>query len=125
MKKTRFWVIFIAAIFIISCLSAVIVFLWTDNGNVVSIYHHGDLIDKIHLDTVTTPYSFRIGSENGDYNIVTVEHGRICVSEASCPDHVCINTGWISDTAIPIVCLPNELVIQVEASESEVDSSVQ
>lgn len=109
-----------------SCLAATVVFLYHGTGNVVSVYHHGNLIDTIHLDTVTTPYSFTVESDHGDFNVVTVEQGRICVSEASCPDHVCIKTGWISDGAIPIVCLPNELVIQIESSEiNGVDSAVQ
>ena len=113
MKRTKFWILLIASILLLSIAASVFVFYSHISGGVVGIYHHGELVKKIHLDTVTTPYSFTI-EESEHYNVVTVERGRICVSEASCPDHVCVNTGWISDGAIPIVCLPNELVIKVE-----------
>ena len=123
MKRTRFWVILIGVLLVISAAASVIIFRSHITGGVVAVYHHGELVKKIHLDTVTTPYTFVVGDEER-YNEITVERGRICVSEASCPDHVCINTGWLSDGTIPIVCLPNELVIQVEGT-SNVDGAVQ
>lgn len=122
MKRTKFWILLIASILLLSIAASVFVFHSHISGGVVGIYHHGELVKKIHLDTVTTPYSFTI-EESEHYNVVTVERGRICVSEASCPDHVCVNTGWISDGAIPIVCLPNELVIKVEGG-ADTDGSV-
>lgn len=125
MKSTRFWVILIAAVLALSVAASIFVYLYHGSGNVVAVYHHGELVERIHLDTVTTPYSFTVGNEE-QYNVVTVEQGRICVSEATCPDHVCIHTGWLSDGAVPIVCLPNELVIQLEGTaEDSVDRIIQ
>lgn len=123
MKRTRFWVILIGAILLISVAASIFVFQSRISSGVVGVYHHGELIKKIHLDTVTTPYTFTV-SEGEHYNVATVERGRICISEASCPDGICIETGWISDGAIPIVCLPNELVIKVEGGGAT-DGSVQ
>ncbi len=123
MKRTRFWIILIAALLLISAAASIFVFRTHISGGVVGVYHHGELVKKIHLDTVTTPYTFTVGDDN-HYNVVSVEQGRICVSEASCPDHVCMKTGWISDGAVPIVCLPNELVIKVEGGAAA-DGSVQ
>lgn len=125
MKSTKFWITVIAVVLVVSAAASVFVMKYKVEGNVVGIYHHGALVERIHLDTVTTPYTFTIGTGT-DYNIVSVERGRICVSEASCPDHVCVNTGWLSDGAVPIVCLPNELVIKVEGSgNGDVDMTVQ
>ena len=116
MKRNKFWMIIIAALFLISTVASVYVYMFHGKGRTVSIYQDGKRIKQIHLDTVTTPYEFTIESDNGGYNIVSVEQGRICITNASCPDHVCVNTGWISDGAIPIVCLPNELVIQADSN---------
>ena len=125
MKSTKFWIILTSVVLLISCISAAAVLYYNGTGNTVCIYQNGDLIEKIHLDTVTMPYTIHLGSKNGGYNEITVEEGRICVSDASCPDHICINTGWISDGAIPIVCLPNQLVIQIEGERSEIDIAAQ
>lgn len=122
MKRTKFWVILIVIVLLLSVAASVFVFRAHISGGVVGVYHHGELVKKIHLDTVTTPYTFTVGDAS-DYNVVSVERGRICVSDASCPDHVCMKTGWISDGAVPIVCLPNELVIKVEGGAA--DGSVQ
>ena len=126
MQRNKFWIIFISILFIISSIACVVIFRFHGSGNTVTIYQEGNKIQQVHLDTVTTPYQITIEAKNGGYNTITVEQGRICISDASCPDHVCINTGWISDGAIPIVCLPNELVIQVDSkNESTVDGASQ
>ena len=126
MKQNKFWIILIAVFLLLSVIASAFVFLYHGSGNTVAIYQDGVLIDKIHLDTVTTPYEMKLETQDGGYNIIHVEQGRICVSEASCPDHVCVNTGWLTDGAIPIVCLPNELVIQIDSKNSgTVDGAAQ
>lgn len=125
MKSTKFWVIVIAAVLLLSVAASAFVLLYHGAGNMVSVTQDGKVIKRINLDTVTSPYEFVVTGENGS-NTVRVEQGRICVTDASCPDHVCVNTGWISDGAIPIVCLPNKLVIQVDsAADAQLDGSVQ
>ena len=47
-------------------------------------------------------------------NRIVVEPGRICVSEANCPDGICISQGWLSDQDVPIVCLPHRLIIKIK-----------
>jgi hypothetical protein len=125
MKSTKFWIIVIAAVLLLSMAASAFVLLYHGAGNTVSVTQDGKVIKRINLDTVTSPYEFVVTGENGS-NTVRVEQGRICVMDASCPDHVCVNTGWISDGAIPIVCLPNKLVIQVDsAADAQLDGSVQ
>ena len=126
MKSNKFWVTIVLVLLVICGIASVMVYRYVGSGSIVSVYQDGVLLKQIHLDTVTTPYTFTVEAPNGGYNTISVEQGRICITEASCPDHVCINTGWISDGAIPIVCLPNKLVIQPQkASDDIVDSAVQ
>ena len=44
-----------------------------------------------------------------------IKDGKVSVTEASCPDKVCVNHGSTDQTADPIVCLPNKLVVRVLA----------
>ena len=55
----------------------------------------------------------RGNSDNGGYNIVVISGGTVRVSEASCPDQVCVRKGATDQTNDPIACLPNKLVVQV------------
>ena len=43
------------------------------------------------------------------------------MAEADCPDEICIKQGAIEDSARPIVCLPNNIVIKLTNDESDID----
>ncbi len=92
-------------------------------AQIAKISQNGQLLDEIDLSQVKEPYSFVIEGENGALNTVQVEPGRICISEASCPDQICIHQGWISDGSEPIVCLPNQVIIQITGGGSQVDAA--
>jgi len=57
-------------------------------------------------------------------NTVVVENGEVYVSEASCPDRVCIRQGRISYDGQTIVCLPNRLVVSVSGVPAGPDAVV-
>ena len=59
----------------------------------------------------------------GGYNLIEVERGRIRVAEADCPDQVCVRQGWISNSVVPIACLPHKLVVQLESASGGVDGA--
>ncbi len=58
---------------------------------------------------------------HGSGNRVQIQNGRIRVLDAECPDQTCVHMGFLSDTGLPIVCLPNRLVIQY--ADMEVDGA--
>ena len=41
-------------------------------------------------------------------------NGGISVTESDCRDHICIEQGEIDNEAVPIVCMPHRLVIEIE-----------
>lgn len=54
-----------------------------------------------------------ITGANGGTNVLVIRNGTACVTEASCPDGLCINMGQISRSGQSIVCLPNQVVIEI------------
>ena len=69
-----------------------------------------------------TDAEIRLESENGGYNILVIKDGKADVTEASCPDHVCVDQRAISKTGEAITCLPNKTVITIDGEdEAEVD----
>ena len=76
------------------------------------ILRDGVLLEEIDLDRVAEPYSFTLEDGSGA-NTVQVERGRIRISAADCPDQVCVKQGWISGGAVPIICLPHTLMIEI------------
>lgn len=53
-----------------------------------------------------------------DTNVIAVKNHQIYMLEASCPDQICVNMG-VLDSAVPITCLPNHLVIRYVDAEGE------
>ncbi len=61
------------------------------------------------------PGEYRIESPDGGYNIISVEecpdgggYGIRC-READCPEHTCMEQGFITVPDEPIVCLPHRM----------------
>lgn len=48
---------------------------------------------------------------------IEVEDGAVRVEKETSPYHYCSLRGWVKQTADPIVCLPNELVITIEGAD--------
>ena len=59
-----------------------------------------------------TDRTFRITGSDGGWNEITISEGRICVSDADCPDHTCVKNGWLRYDYLPIICLPHKLVVR-------------
>lgn len=87
------------------------------------IYSENVLVQVIDLTAVEEPYSLTIGDKSGEYNTIEVRHNSVGIAAASCPDHVCMNTGFIETNLVPIVCLPNKLVIEIH-TENTADETV-
>ena len=86
------------------------------------ILRDGALLVEIDLDRVAEPYSFTLEDGSGA-NTVQVERGRIRISAADCPDQVCVKQGWISGGAVPIICLPHRLTIEIVDGGGDLDGA--
>lgn len=50
----------------------------------------------------------------GDTNVCQIEeNGTVSMTEADCPDHLCIKQGKIKEFGESIVCLPNKVVLEI------------
>ena len=56
---------------------------------------------------------------NGGSNILVIRDGQAWLSEANCPDHICVKQGKIHYTGQVITCLPNRLTVTVEGGEDD------
>ena len=98
-------------------------FLPKENGTMARITRDGNLLYEIDLRKETKQRYIDITAEDGTIlNRISVELGRIRVEHANCPDQICVNQGWIHDNALPIVCLPNKLIIEITGGEEEADA---
>ena len=119
-KKYRILIFICSFIF----LAGVLASIWVMNrpvGTWVEIVQDGSVIRRLDLSqakdqTIEIQY-------DGRSNFIEIENGKIRVSKADCPDHTCVNMGWL-DSSVPIVCLPNHLVIQFAGRQADTDALV-
>ena len=107
MKKSD--IILISAILAIALLIALGFFIFQSFNHIqtVIVEVDGDIVKKLPLNKDT---EYRIESPNGGFNILIIKEGKAYISEASCPDKVCVHTGCISELK-PVICLPNKVAI--------------
>ena len=113
MIKTKTWILILGTVLLLALLSCLILYTRPAPGTVANIYREGVPLCSVDLSLVTEPYEFTLTDERGS-NVIRVEPGRIAVIDADCPDRICVEAGWLSDSASPIVCLPHRLVIRIE-----------
>lgn len=58
----------------------------------------------------------------GGTNLLVIQDGKAAITEADCPDALCVGMGSISKNGQSVVCLPHQVVVEV-ISESEADDS--
>lgn len=122
MAKTRTLVTIILCIFLLASVAAAYLWLRPAGGHVARVYVDGELLYTIDLDALTERKVYTVKTDRG-VNVVVAEPGRIRVESADCPDQVCVDFGWLSDSAAPIVCLPHRLVIRL-SGDASVDAEV-
>lgn len=117
-SKVKNDIILTASVLIVAVLVFFIIGLITKNGNYVEVKKNGEIIGKYSLAENRT---VEIKDENG-YNLLIIEDGKAFISEASCPDKLCVNQGKVSTNGKALVCLPNKTVITVYSDDDgEVD----
>lgn len=90
--------------------------------NLVEIVQDGQVLHRLDL-TQTENQTIEV-EYDGRVNTVEIKNHQIHMLEAECPDKTCVNMGWLNSAA-PIVCLPNHLVIQFTDIPENIDAAVQ
>jgi hypothetical protein len=51
------------------------------------------------------------------HNTIQIKNHRVRMLKADCPDKRCVKQGYSS--MLPIICLPNDLVVEIKSREGE------
>ena len=115
-KPLGFWMVLLAVLVAVALVGMILVRGNRHTGGAVQVTQNGEVVGLYPLDEDQT---LRFDSDNGGYNIVEISGGTVRVSQASCPDQVCVHKGATDQTNDPIACLPNKLVVQVVGGSQE------
>lgn len=94
----------------------------------VNIGREGGQIVRVTVDgTVTGEYPLNrddtVAIEGvGGSNTLVIEGGQADMTEADCPDKVCVDHAPISHVGESIICLPHKVVVEIIAGEGETEN---
>jgi len=87
----------------------------------VRILKEGDLFAEVNMLTLTGSQTIVVEGgvdardrSIGRLNVIEIEHGRIRMVKSDCPLQMCVLRSWVSDGGMPVVCLPNRVVVTFE-----------
>lgn len=97
-------ILFIAAVFLIGSRLAA-----RKPAAIVIVSVDGSITHEFPLNLEE---SFLIYTEHGENHLVITD-GAAQITEASCPDQICVRHAPIRESGQTIVCLPNKIVITI------------
>ena len=76
-----------------------------------TILHRGQVVQTVELDRLTEEMTVTV---EGDYHLtILLDRDGVRVAESDCPGQDCVHTGAISRAGQSIVCLPEQVVVQL------------
>lgn len=76
-----------------------------------TILHRGQVVQTVRLDRLTEELTVPV---EGTYHLtVTLDRDGVRVAESDCPGQDCVHTGVITRAGQSIVCLPEQVVVQL------------
>jgi len=99
-------------------LFSIAAILWNWSGDsksskhagMVAVHQGGKLLENVGLEKDKI-----IVLPNGEMKI-EVKDSKVRAAWSDCPNQLCVNTGWIKTAGEIIVCVPNKVLIEIEAT---------
>lgn len=105
------------------CLAAFFLFFLRGEGASVVVTRDGEVIGRYRLSENRT---VEIADASGRVtNVLVIAGGRADMTEADCPDRLCVRQRAIQRAGESLVCLPNRVVVTVEGGKEELDGIAQ
>lgn len=120
-KKIKNDVILVAALLVIAAAGFMLYSIFKQAGDYAVVSIDGSETARFPLGENVT---YEIVTENG-VNVLVIADGKASVTQASCPDLICVGHRAIDSVGETIVCLPNKVVISIEkSSDSGLDIAI-
>ena len=86
------------------------------------IYYQNELVKRIDL-SIDENREYVIEGYNGDV-VIESKNNMVRVKDEISPLNICSKQGWVSSSYAVIVCLPNQVIIEIETISNDLDTVV-
>lgn len=111
MNRVKIIIIAVIVLFLAAAAGTVYV-MRPSESRLAEVVQDGKVIYTFDLSTADDQTITVISADGSSSNTITICDGQISMSDAECPDKTCVKTGILRSESIPIVCLPNKLIIR-------------
>lgn len=91
--------------------------LWKSDGSIVEVTVDGEVLGTYRLDQDQTVQIQKT-------NVLVIENGEADMTDANCPDQLCVHQKAISKSGETIVCLPNKVIVTIIGAEESAEDVV-
>jgi len=116
-------IILVAVLLVVAVSTVAGMFIFrgnSSNTDKIAVIKQGDrIVKEIKLNEIGK--SEKITIEGNYKNVILFENGKIRFEESTCPDKVCVKTGWLTDEGDMAVCLPNQVIVKIEGINTDID----
>lgn len=112
--KTSYWMGLIAIALVLSLGLGLWLLRPQEAKHQVTVIQEGRVVTVLDL---SRDQALTFTNNNGGTNTVEIKNGKVAVTQASCPDHLCMSMGP-KNSGAPIACLPNGLILSFDTEES-------
>ncbi len=111
LRERLSWADFLLILAVIAAIiGTAIIFLKKDEERFVHIY-------KDNLAVGVYPLNRDRVIRLDEHNTVGIKDGKVRMLKADCPDKLCVKQG--AGDVLPIVCLPNQVVVEIRSRNAE------
>ena len=112
LKKYKNDLVLLGAIAVLGLILFCWIYVFGDNGSTAAVIIDGKVVATYPLNQDGT-FELNDGS-----NTLTIEDGHAYMSDATCPDQLCVHMGKKSQNGETIVCLPNEVIVEIRTENA-------
>jgi hypothetical protein len=115
MKLKKADIVLVLALLLVAAAAGLFMLAARDAGAEAVVVQDGKEILRLPLNEDTE----EVITRGEDSNTVVIRGGTARVTEANCPDKVCVHTGEIRYEGQTIVCLPHKLVVKIVGGDNQ------
>ena len=105
--------IILAVVIVLIATAGLLLFIFNrEQGSTVSVKIDGTQIASYPLGE-NREIPIKTGDNDEHINVLVIKDGKASISEADCPDKICVETRAVSYVGETVVCLPHKLVIEI------------
>lgn len=120
MKKADF--ILIAVVLVVAGVMLAFLYGGDKTGSYIQLEVDGKVVETLDLSVDRVR---QIEAADSGTNTLVIKNGRASMTDANCPDKICVRHKEISRSGESIICLPHKVVVSVineKSSDDEIDA---